>query len=109
MAAKSTTARGLGWAHQKQRARLEAAHRNGTPCWWCGQPMYRDQDAHLNPDGHVLNADHSNPRANGGTQADRMMHDTCNKSRQAGKRDDERPAILAAKGGHTPNALDWGA
>ncbi|EEI18046.1 hypothetical protein HMPREF0298_0162 [Corynebacterium lipophiloflavum DSM 44291] len=32
----STTARGYGWRHQKQRDRLLYNHQDGTPCWWCG-------------------------------------------------------------------------
>ncbi|HEY9315801.1 hypothetical protein [Williamsia sp.] len=110
MAAKSTTARGLGWKHQKQRVRLLAQHRDGTLCWWCGCPMYRDPE--LNPDGNPLNADHSHTRADAAktghaTEADRLMHDKCNKERGDGSRDHQRPALLAAKGGHTTNTLDW--
>ena len=48
---------GRGWAHDKTRARLIHNHTDGTPCWWCGKPMYRD--AKLNWDKRALHADHS--------------------------------------------------
>ena len=100
-----TTDRGLGWQHQKQRARLIARHRDGTRCWWCGEPMYRT--AERNPDKQALNADHSITRSTGGTQADRLLHDRCNKERGDGTRDHQRPALLALTGGCPRNTLDW--
>jgi 5-methylcytosine-specific restriction endonuclease McrA len=81
---RTTTERGLGYDHQRQRARLLRLHRDGTPCWWCGQPMYRSQD---------LAADHTVSRAHGGTKADRLLHSLCNKARGDGTRDDQRPAL----------------
>ncbi|TQR82819.1 hypothetical protein D8S82_30325 [Mycobacterium hodleri] len=88
--AKNTTARGLGWDHQENRRRLLNRHREGSPCWWCGRPMHRD--AARNWDGLALHADHSRARARGGTTADRLLHDTCNKQRGDGTRDHLRPA-----------------
>lgn len=82
--AKTTTQRGLGWAHQKQREHLLRVHVDGSPCWWCGEPMYKAQS---------LAADHSHARAHGGTKADRLLHELCNKSRGDGSRDDKRPAL----------------
>ena len=96
---KSTTERGLGWRHQRQRRRLLAMHVDGTPCWWCGQPMYRHQ---------ALDADHSESRHYSGPHslADRLMHASCNRSRQQGDRDHERPALRArATPGATP--FEW--
>ncbi|QDF19683.1 HNH endonuclease [Corynebacterium phage Dina] len=81
---KTTTERGLGWDHQQQRARLLKLHVDGTPCWWCGEPMYRSQ---------ALDADHIQARGNGGRKADRLLHASCNRSRQKGERDDQRPAL----------------
>lgn len=94
---RTTTERGLGWDHQQVRARLLAAHQDGTPCPClqagdCGSrcpcaragrplPMYRD--ATLNVDGRALEADHGHARALGGGQADRLMLSSCNRARGA--------------------------
>lgn len=88
----TTTQRGLGWSHQVQRDHLLARHVEGTPCWWCGEPMFRSQG---------LAADHSVARANGGVRADRLLHEGCNKARGKGDRDHLRPAV-------TGTALDDG-
>lgn len=100
-APRSTTARGLGWQHQKQRERLLRMHRDGDACWWCGEPMYRSQS---------LDADHEEARINGGALASRLLHSSCNRSRKDGARDAQRPAVAAA--GPAPHArapvLDWG-
>lgn len=80
----TTTAKGLGWDHQVQRDYLIARHVEGTPCWWCGKPMFRTQE---------LAADHSHTRATGGTKADRLLHALCNKRRGDGSRDHLRPAV----------------
>ena len=73
----TTTERGLGWQHQKQRARLLRALVDGTPCAHCGQPMYHTQ---------ALQADHTVPRSLGGKVADRLLHAWCNMSRGNGTR-----------------------
>lgn len=88
---KTTTERGLGWDHQKQRAKLIAVHIDGTPCWWCGRPMFYDKTRNF--DGLPLAADHGEARAHGGLIADKLLHFSCNSSRQAGDRDDQRPAL----------------
>lgn len=89
----TTTELGLGWDHQKQRRRLLGKHRDGTPCWWCNQPMYRDPAK--NWDGKPLEADHSKSRRDHGTKhlADRLLCSTCNRQRGAGDRDNERPSL----------------
>ncbi|WP_239010511.1 MULTISPECIES: hypothetical protein [Rhodococcus] len=87
----TTTERGLGWKHRQQRDRLLRNHVDGSPCWWCNQPLHRDPTR--NWDGRSLHADHSIARSRGGTIADRLIHDTCNKSRGDGSRDHLRPAI----------------
>lgn len=109
--------RELGRAHRNDRAALIRTHRDGTPCWWCTRPMYRNAAA--NWDGRPLNADHTTSRAqharNGATgraKADRLLHETCNKERGDGSRDHQRPA-LGDQPHTTPtepagNALDWG-
>lgn len=50
-------------------------------------------DPEQNWDGEALAADHSVPRALGGTRADRLLHGICNKRRGTGQRDDQRPAV----------------
>lgn len=100
---KTTTDRGLGWTHQKQREQLLRAHVDGTPCWWCDRPMYRDRTRNWDYDptstdaaSGSLAADHSQARAHGGTHADRLLHGRCNKQRQDGSRDHLRPAITGS-------------
>lgn len=75
---RSTTQRGLGHDHQKQRQRLLARLVDGTPCDWCGQPMTREME---------LDADHELARSRGGKKAGRLLHARCNRSRGAGDRD----------------------
>ena len=110
MAAKSTTARGLGWQHQRDRERLLRNHIDGTLCWWDASPMYRDPAK--NWDGKPLEADHTIARSAGGTAADRLLCSTCNRQRGDGSRDHTRPAltgrpteITTSPLGHC--AMDW--
>ncbi|MBE7338113.1 hypothetical protein INS45_01365 [Corynebacterium aurimucosum] len=100
---RSTTEKGLGWDHQKERDALLAVHVDGTPCWWCGRPMYRERSRNF--DGRALAADHSLARALGGTRADRLLHSTCNSARGDGHNDAQRPALVAASAPETPAAL----
>lgn len=97
--------KGLGHEHRKNRARMLKAHVDGTLCWWCGEPMYREPSRNF--DGMPLHADHSQARANGGVKADRFLHDLCNKQRGDGSRDDTpaRPTYLAPA--PIGNAMDW--
>lgn len=93
---KSTTERGLGWQHQKRRADLLRNHVDGAPCLCqpgCGPgclcldgplPMY--SDPRHNADRQPLEADHTLPRSLGGTEADRLLLSTCNRSRGNGTR-----------------------
>ncbi|MGW0052055.1 hypothetical protein [Nocardia nova] len=87
----TTTQRGLGHAHRQQVAALLRLHVDGSPCWWCGLPMFRDPER--NPDERMLQGDHSKPRSMGGTVADRLLHASCNESRGDGSRDAQRPAV----------------
>lgn len=93
----STTARGLGWRHQQQVAALKRRHRDGAPCWWCGEPMYLSQ---------ALAGDHTVPRAHGGQLADRLLHSDCNSQRGDGTHDDERPAITGRRAGRQRHGAD---
>jgi 5-methylcytosine-specific restriction endonuclease McrA len=68
----TTTQRGLGAAHQADKRTLKAALQDGTPCWRCGQPMYRWQK---------LDRDHIIDRVNGGTDGPAVLaHEHCNRS-----------------------------
>lgn len=55
----STSDRGYGLAHQQRREFLLYNLVDGSPCWWCGKPMFKDKN--LNFDGLSLHADHSDP------------------------------------------------
>lgn len=88
---RTTTQRGLGWAHRQQVAALFTRHQDGTLCWWCDRPMYRT--AQRNWDRATLEGDHSTPRSQGGRVADRLLHSTCNRSRGDGSNDDQRPSM----------------
>lgn len=92
-ASKTTTQRGYGHTHQKQRRRLLAQHTDGAPCPECGRPMFKDADKNF--DGAALEADHGpgsalkyagNKKA---TKATRLLHRTCN--RAGGAWDRPRP------------------
>lgn len=104
----TTTEKGLGWKHQQEREKLLAVHIDGTPCWWCAKPMFHDKAR--NHDGQALAADHDKARHHGGTKATRLLHGSCNSSRQEGNRDDERPALaLGANPAATGRQQDSGA
>jgi hypothetical protein len=92
----SRQARGLGTRHENIRKRLIGQHVQGTPCWWCGKPMYREAEANF--DGSPLHADHSTARVKGGLDADRLLHGRCNSERGDGSRDHLRP-VLADRDG----------
>jgi 5-methylcytosine-specific restriction endonuclease McrA len=84
----TTTERGLGWSHQKRRATLLRQLVDGTPCGHCHQPMFKTQ---------ALDADHSVPRSLGGTQADRLLHMSCNRSRGDGTRGEQFLPVLTSR------------
>lgn len=89
--------RGLGWQHRQTRDRLLRALTDGTPCWWCNQPLHRHPAD--NYDGAPLEADHSNARSTHGTtgnHADRLLHRRCNRQRLNGTHDHLRPALTGA-------------
>lgn len=95
-AKRTTNQRGYDYEHQTNRTRLLTRHTDGKRCWWCGHPMFKD--AARNWDRKALHAEHSKSQAKHGigrTRADRLMHDTCNKQRGDGSRDDQRPVLLA--------------
>lgn len=72
----ATTRRGYGGEHQKARTRALAQLEEGTPCPFCGRPMYPEQE---------LDYDHTVPLAQGGQDSPRRLsHSSCN--RRAGGR-----------------------
>lgn len=96
---KTTTERGYGTQHQKQRRILLARHTDGTPCPECGKPMYKT--AAKNFDGAALEADHGPGSAlkyaenKQATKATRLLHRTCNRS--GGAWDRPRPTHAGEK------------
>lgn len=93
---RTTKQRGYDNRHKRIRKRLIATMTPGTPCWWCGKPMY--PEAEKNPDGRPLAADHVQAGGAGRNEAaGRLLHFTCNSARQDGARDDTRPAITHAE------------
>lgn len=109
-AAKTTTQRGYGHTHQKQRRKLLAQHKDGAPCPECGKPMYKT--AAKNFDGAALEADHGPGSAlkyadnKQATKATRLLHRTCNRS--GGAWDKPRPARPVPKGQTKPGGFIWG-
>jgi len=68
----STTERGLNGTHAADLKRLRAQHRDGDPCWRCGQPMYKTQ---------ALERDHVIDRVLGGADGPAVLaHASCNRS-----------------------------
>lgn len=107
---KTTTQRGYGHTHQKQRRKLLAQHKDGAPCPECGKPMYKT--AAKNFDGAALEADHGPGNAlkyadnKQATKATRLLHRTCNRS--GGAWDKPRPARPVPKGQTKPGGFIWG-
>lgn len=93
-ARRTTTQRGLGAEHQARRKWLLDNHVDGSLCVRCGQPMWKDEQQ--------LDADHTVPRSQGGTKADRLLHASCNRSRGDGTRDTK-----AAEDRAKWTTLDW--
>ena len=101
----TTTQKGLGRGHQRQRERLMRQHKDGDVCWWCGRPMFKDKTRNF--DGLALAADHTLARANGGILADRLLHGSCNSARGDGSRDDQRPALTRTLHDNCAQSFKW--
>jgi hypothetical protein len=87
----TTAQRGLGSPHVADKKRLLAMHRDGDPCWRCGQPMYKSQ---------ALDRDHVIDRALGGTQGPAVLaHASCNRSAGAKLGNQLRPHTIKATAG----------
>lgn len=101
----SPAQRGYNDAHRKRADNLRHNHIDGTICWWCGLPMFKDRTKNIDYDPEakrrdgkpdltsgVLHADHPEGK-DGGKLPTRLMHGGCNKERGDGSRDHERPAL----------------
>lgn len=98
---KTTTEKGLGWRHRQAVDRLKRTHVDGSPCDWCGRPMYLDRTRNwdYNPDSTSptsgeLQGDHAQmSRAECMRRGlpipppDRLLHQTCNIQRGDGGND----------------------
>ena len=98
---KTTTEKGLGWRHVQAVEALKRKHVDGSPCDWCGRPMYLDRTRNWdrNPEANnqlsgQLHGDHSGmSRAEAIRQGlpiplpDRLLHQTCNIQRGDGGND----------------------
>jgi 5-methylcytosine-specific restriction endonuclease McrA len=90
----NTTQRGIGWAHQADKRRLIALHKDGDLCWRCGQPMYKWQ---------ALDRDHILDRAHGGAEGPAVLaHAACNRSAGASAGNRER-----SRGRRWAQARQW--
>jgi hypothetical protein len=114
---RTTTQKGLGWAHRQASMALHRAHRDGSPCAECGEPMWLDRTRNwdYDPDGGnfsgSLHADHGEmSRAEAlrrGLPIPRptqLLHGLCNMRKGAGVMLTE--TSNASKGLH-PRNMDW--
>lgn len=84
MTSKTTTQRGYGHRHQQVRKRLLIKLVDGSPCQWCGKPMFRKPE--MNFDGAPLEADHTKDlKHHDPSDADRLLHRRCNRQRRDGQ------------------------
>lgn len=99
---RTTTEKGLGKKHQDAVKYLKQRHVDGSPCEWCGRPMWLDATLNYdyNPEkpnlrgNGVLQGDHSNmSRAESLRMGlpvlppDRLLHARCNNQRGQGEND----------------------
>ena len=80
----SSSQRGYGGRHKRIRQSLLAQLVDGTPCSWCGKPMYKDKERNF--DKAALEADHERSIKYFGKHqnATRLLHRRCNRQRGAG-------------------------
>ena len=102
---KNTTAAGYGHNHQKHRDRLLYNLKDGEPCSYCGQPMYRDPSKNF--DGAALEADHE--QGDKTRLAYRLIHRRCNRSISNDwvEHGPEWYASNGQKSGGDDGGLDW--
>ncbi len=102
MAKRPITQRDLGLRRHRNAAdALHRKHKDGTPCAWCGRPMYRDRTRNwdynphsTSPNSGKLHADHGAMtraeclrRGLPIPRPDRLLHGTCNIQRGEGGND----------------------
>lgn len=88
---KTQTELGLGYRHRIAADNLKRDHQDGTPCSWCGRPMYKDRTRNwdYNPDGGrdsgKLHAHHSKVSRSEAIRRglpipppDELLHGVCN-------------------------------
>lgn len=98
--------RGYGHTHRLKRKQLLARMTEGQPCWWCGQPMHKNPENNF--DNKPLAADHEQAHgAQNHELANRLLHFTCNSSRQDGSHDHQRPALNSMHKTPTNNPFGW--
>jgi hypothetical protein len=97
---QTTTAKQLGWRHRQAVVGLRNSHRDGSPCEWCGRPMWLDRTKNWDhkPSGAVtsgvLQGDHGKMSRSEALRrglpvplADRLLHGRCNIQRGEGSND----------------------
>lgn len=120
---KTTNEKGLGWRHRQQADNLKTEHRHhdGSPCDWCGRPMWLDPTRNYdydpnttNPLTGVLQADHSKmSRAEAIRRGlpiplpDRLLHGQCNRERGDGKNDHLAASTKTAAPNTQRLAMPW--
>ncbi len=101
MAKLTTTQKGLGQLHEKAVRYLRQRHKDGSPCEWCGRPMFLDPTRNFDyrPGGPkrgngVLQGDHSTMSRSEALERglpilppDRLLHGECNRMRGTGLND----------------------
>ncbi len=95
----TTTQRGLGYRHRVAVKALMTRHQDGSPCQWCGKPMWRDHTRNWDYDETIpgsgkLQGDHgAMTRAEALRRGlpiplpDRLLHRRCNAQRGDGVND----------------------
>ncbi|AEK08059.1 HNH endonuclease [Mycobacterium phage Baka] len=91
---------GLGWRHQRALRALRSEHVDGSPCDWCGRPMWLDPTRNFDYDPEssvrgngVLQGDHEVSRADCLKKGipvplpHRLLHAACNRQRGSGRND----------------------
>lgn len=112
---KTTTEKGLGWKHRQEVENLRLRHKDGSPCEWCGRPLWLDDTKNYdyNPHGKRrgngrLQGDHSGMcrsdslrRGEKVLPPDRLLHAQCNRERGTGINDHRSASYIS-----TPNSPD---
>lgn len=91
-----TRPRRLGWNHACAVAELKRKHVDGSPCEWCGRPMWIRRVDNWDYDPYsrdrnsgILQGDHTLARSlhDDEVPPDRLLHGECNRQRADGRND----------------------